>query len=401
MIIDEENCNVVKSYGHRKENIEWDLLEDIGDLTIQETEVKDNLETMDFTLWTFVKKIGKLNIFYKNRAFYAINNYDKDFIHYREWGSSGIGCIEFYAELTDKFVNSLKDREVKGRCYGDDDSFLITLNRLKETDFSYDEILAEMVNTKIELEIKKKETEENYKKEEEARRKGTDKENQDFENGIYNPNAWFKIEDNMLRIGRYEFLFEKNFNKVFTLYDMNNFNRSDSMPKIISDKKASCKVNVYERYSNPEKLVRSFNVKFDDNRVLFDNVIVPKQKFNFFFDRAKGESEYIKEVKQLNGVKLSLLANTNIVFSWYNINYDLPFEAKFNNGVFEVDFLGNKVFKKWEELGLFKNDTQNITHGIRDNEIYSFLTFMGLTKQEFFIYLKKLKLLNALEKDNE
>ena len=201
------------------------------------------------------------------------------------------------------------------------------------------------------------------------------KEQGQFSKGIFrdkNSSVWGK--DNQMTTSRGIYTFDKNINELFLLEEL-NYKSSYEFEKLVIDKKIS-----FTKDDSGKKV----KVEFKDNKILIDDVEVPKQRFNFFYDKADGNSQTIKDLKGLNFIKLDFIQRDKINVNGFE--HDLELKVEYKDKLFGVEFLGNKIFSKWEDLGLFRRDNRNIIHNIDREELLRLAEFMGLTKKELFEY---------------
>ena len=301
------------------------------------------------------------------------------------------------------------------------------LDELIEKNIIYNIDLNELVSeggtfTKEEL---RKEVLERYKSDkrlQELRNKREQKEKQreneeeekrikDFEEKSICDFGYLKVDKKTILKDWRLFTFKKNVNKLFdyVILKKKNFgwggisNLSSFENFIIKNKIDYIKEATNEGLKN----IRLYELEFEkgDNMVYpkIKGVKIPQNKLGFILGRIHKEqtTEQIKLLKKLTGMKISLLDLKEVCCKDCEIDINI-FLINENN--FEVEFMNRKETLDWDilrDVFFYRGTSRTISRYLSQTEFFTFCGMFGLTKQDVFAYVKKLKMLKELKNETD
>lgn len=216
-----------------------------------------------------------------------------------------------------------------------------------------------------------------------------------------------KINGKELKGRGYTFKFDKELNKIFSnidfLYEIFSYNGNlNQFENFFIQKKISYEYNEGKR---------KYKISFDGEKVFIDGVIIPKNKITFFVLRANGEEDRIKLLKKLSGRAFQILEIEEVYLNYgYATNgwdykketITIPLTTETDGVNWKVNFMNKSYPINYEDLQKFFFDKRSLTIEpcVKFREMEKLLNVLGIDKKEFFEYIKKIKILGALENEN-
>jgi len=409
-----------------KENLE---LEFFKELDLETEEIDDEIKTKLNDLFGYSSnlKIIKIIKIIDRKIIGYKSGYNKgDYFVFNEVLDLKVGdMINFDAQNTDEHRYENKedtakifkiDKEVLNKKFLDEcykkikdsterlDKDTLNLEILKKEDIEK-EIEKILKKGKVE---KKKEKKEEVSKEEKERKLKEEYEKEsvgEFSNGT-------KVNKNVIEKGKYKFILKRNVNKVFEHSYFNGYYvdfekiRNDlvNKKKSFTFKKDDKKVYNIQIEDNPKKnIIKSLTDGKDTNITKINGVRIRKNKVNFVLDRIDENTtkEKIKILNKLTGMKADLVELKNIELKDIKIDTNVSLIDENN---FNVEIFGVKEKFDWDKLRQFffyDGTSRSIRSYFGVMDIINLGENFGLSKQEVYDYLRKIVVLNELEKEND
>lgn len=358
-------------------------------------------EDINFKIYRWFGKIEESNLFLSEGTMYKANC-DKDFLLNEERYSEGDVCII----ITDELLEDIKGKKFetdgwRGNSYVAEilqkhiDKEL-TLNELKKHYFKYVE--------------KEKQEQEERRLEAEKRReeeiKGNEKEIEDFNKAIWNEedDDEYGTDETIYRYGD-EHIFNKKINELFTIEELNHSKRDYNrygVDKLNWVETLAIGKEVDYKYISKDKK-RSYVVKFKKGKMYVDSVVIPKNRSVFFVSRANGDTDSLKQFKELSAVKVEFLGLKSISLNTPTYTYkNIPIEVEYIDKMFKVTLFDNTIKVDWKDLELFRWNIQRLKTNFYTNDIENIRNKFNLSKEDLFNFMKKTQLLDKLgEIDDE
>lgn len=395
--------------------------EEYGD----DEEIRDNLKDLfggysypNLNLYKIIKIIDRKIIGYN------IDNYQGKYIIFDDILDLKVGDMIDVTKIAD-YNNKRKARIMKIDEKVLNKEFLQASKRnlggekINMTTFRFDVLTRKKLKRQIKSVQKRKEIQEKInkirqekenKKEEEIQRKW-EKENI----GIF-PRV--SVNKNILEIGNDKVILKKNVNKIFQ-YDF--LERGWLHIRDIIDKLVEDKENFTLKNMNDKKI---YNIEFEDNPkknilksltdgkdikdgkdiniVKVNGVRVRKNKIKFILNRINENTtkEQIKLLNKITGMKSDLLELKEILLNKDSIKVDIKCLIV-NENKFDVEIFGIKKCLDWVTLKKFffyNGTSRSLGNYWRIKELMNFAEDFGLTKQDVYGYLKRIVMVNELNK---
>ncbi len=201
-----------------------------------------------------------------------------------------------------------------------------------------------------------------------------------------------------------EYILEDNINKIFSYNDLNKewqkYNDTILSPIeiFLNDRETT--------YIKKGADGTTYKVVYMDGKCKINEVNIPKVKNRFVLNRIcsdGGTKDEIKVLVKLNGMKADFVGLENL--EWVGGGrIEIPIINKaIDDKTFEVEFLGKKKTFDWDEVKrwFFYGGSRSINGRLDNNDLLKLSEEIGANKKELFITLKRIKILNALENEDE
>ena len=344
---------------------------------------------------------------------YNINGRD-NYIVFNEILNLKVGDMINFSKISDEEAEIIKiDEEILN------EEFLKGCKKkLKGSEISIDRIKVDVLKREdIEKEIEKvvaiiKTENKEAKKREKVREKEVDNLKEKYEkDGLFQKNN-LKVSDKTIEDNYEKIILDKKVNKVL---DYHYITYGYLHIKGIRNELIQKKENFTYEYENKEikykvefennpkkKIIQSLTDGKDTSIAKINGVKVRKNKIQFILDRINKDTtkEQIKILSKLTGMKANTLELKEI--SVKGVKAPIEFSLIDENN-FGVDFLGKRKRLGWNEVKdfFFYNESRSIISYYELRAVIKIGEYFGLKKQEVYDYLKRVVMVDELNKGNE
>ncbi len=330
-----------------------------------------------------------------------------------------VGDIILFKELSEE---NYDDEYEKGRIIKVDDKVLnieflkscirkLDRGEIESFDFKVNILRRKHIKNKVKkvLEIKKIE-EEADKKEKDKIAKKEEKMKEDYERESVGFFRTIKVNKNILEIDNNKVILKKNINKIFEYHYVNGFylGMTNIIDKLIEKKENFTLKDINDNKiydikfeDNPKKkIIQSLTDGNDTNIINVNGVRIRKNKVKFVLNRINKDTTKteIKYLNKLTGMKSDLFNLESIDINEIKVNIKFLI---INEDNFKVDLFGVKKDFDWNTLKGFFFCGRSISSNFSTKQIIDFAVNFGLTKQDVYDYLKRVVMVNELNKENE
>lgn len=203
-----------------------------------------------------------------------------------------------------------------------------------------------------------------------------------------------------------EYILDKDVNKIFSYDEIIRMSCGFYSDRILTQIESFL---VDKKKSYTKKMVggKGYKVTYIDGKCKIDKVNIPKVKINFVLNRIHhrgGSKDEIKILVKLNGMKADFIDLEEIQLS--NLDYmKVPITNNvINDKTFEVEFCGRKKVFDWDEVKDWfyrGGGSRSVTERFDNRDILKLSEEMGISKKELFMSLKRVKILNSLNNEDD
>jgi len=271
------------------------------------------------------------------------------------------------------------------------------------------EINFEVITKSFEKHKTEKEAEE---KEMELRAKGKAEEEEVKENqeetrynskgeGSFN---MFSVVGKIIKYDNYEYVLEKNINEIFSYSNIKDSSSSwgNTILPEIENFLNNKKTNYIKKKSNKD----IYKVKYEKDKCKINDVKIPSVKIRFVLNRIcyKGATkDEIKILVKLNGMKADFVSLEDLELRGNN-SMKIPIVNKaIDDKTFEIEFLGKRKVFDWDKIKDFfysGGSSRTLDNWFSNSRLLRITKDMGASKKELFTALKRIKMLNSLDKED-
>ena len=346
-----------------------------------------------FSIYRYLGTVGESNLFTSYGKLYTSDK-EVDFIYY----DRGYGDMGFL--LTDDVLKDMVGKRFDCDYIGH--GYLKELfKEYIDKEIGIGDFIQKFIGLGIKAENQKIKEEKEREKELELKIIGNEKENSKFDEGIWNEGNSINGIGNTIYYYRNEYTFEKDINELFTLEELNTAMSKYSfygIAKLNWIESLSIKKGISYNFISQDKK-RKYSLKFKNDKMYVDSVLVPKARSSFFVSRANGDTENLKKFKELSAIKVEFLALKNITIN-AGYTYNIPIEIEYEDKLFNVTLLDKTIKVDWKDLELFKYSTQSLRSNFYSNNMKNLMELFGIVKSDMLDYMKKIQLLDKLGEED-
>ena len=351
-----------------------------------------------FNIYRYLGKIGDSNIFANNTNDLYTASIEEDFIYLDRGYSKRNWAIVINEELFKEIVNKRFDCN-----YPSFRDVIDIFEKYENKQLDFGDFVQKFLAYKYKEENRERKKQEIKAIEKENESKGTIADAEQFKNGLWRDGESTHGIDNTIYLSRREYVLSKKINKAFTIQELNDeylrYNYSGTC--VLSWIESLCveKGIGYIYISSDKK--KSYKVKFKDDKMYVDNVCIPKSRASFFISRATGDTEKLKQFKELSAIKGEFLGVKEIQIYTDFYNYIFPIEVECIDKKFKIEFMDKVVTFDWKQLEPFRYSLQRLRTRFSTSDIPTLNEMFGISKAEMFDYMKKIQILDKLGDEDE